>query len=256
MPIARIAPRTALATLLAALAVASCTKKKDATGPAASFTGGWSGTTSQAKPFHFLVTDQGIVLSMIGFRVQGTACTDDGTSFVVREPPNQPVAVSSDGDFTILSSGSGGTYTARGTLFADGDADGTLDVTAITCNGMLNATWTARRASGAEVNLAGTWSGTFYTSLVPTTTATYTLTQSGSALTGAVTVASGGSFSFSGTVSGRMITFTATETTTGCTGSFSGHGTVMLSPEQMRFYFTGSDCLGAHTGGFGSGTRQ
>ncbi|HLA89268.1 MAG TPA: hypothetical protein VJL28_02410 [Gemmatimonadaceae bacterium] len=241
--------------LAATLVFAGCSKKKDATGPAASFTGAWSGTTSQSKPFHLLVENNGIVLSMIGFRVQGTTCTDDILAFAIREPPNQPIAVT-DGDFTILGSSTARTYTATGTLDADGIASGTLDVTAITCNGSTFATWTAQRATGPEMTLTGTWRGSFYTSLVPTSTATYTLAQNGAALTGTATLATGGSFSMTGTVSGRMITFTATETTAGCTGSFSGHGTVTLPSETMLLYFTGSDCLGAHTGGFGSGTRQ
>lgn len=254
MPFARFAPRTTVAALLALLALAGC-KKKDATGPGASFTGGWSGTTSQAKPFYLLVDNNGIVLSMIGYRVQGSVCTDDIVSFVSKEPPSQPTAIT-DGDFTIISSNSARTYTASGTLGTDGNASGILNVTAVTCIGSTVATWTARRATGPEVTLTGTWSGSFYTSLVPTSTATYTLVQNGSAVTGTVAIANGGSFNFSGTVSGRMITFTATETTTGCSGSFNGHGTVMPSPEFMLFYFTGSDCRGSHTGGYGSGTRR
>lgn len=256
MPRSWCIPRQLFVAIMPVVLVTACSKKKDATGPRASFNGGWSGTTSQARPFHFLVTEQGIVLSMIGYRVQGTACTTDLISVVSREPPNQPFAVTPDGDFTILSSSSARTYTASGTMFAEGDADGTLNVTAITCNGVSNDTWTATKATGAGVNLSGNWSGTFYTSLVPTATATYTLTQTGTALSGTVTLPNGARFTISGTVSGRMITFTATETTTGCSGSFSGHGTVLPSPEFMVLYFTGNDCQGAHTGGFGSGSRS
>jgi len=60
---------------------------------------------------------------------------------------------------------------------------------------------------------------------------------------------------FVGTVSGRTATFTLTQTTPGCSGTFSGHAVVMPSPELLVYYYSGTDCLGTHTNGNGSATR-
>jgi hypothetical protein len=57
-----------------------------------------------------------------------------------------------------------------------------------------------------------------------------------------------------GTIEGRLITFTLTQTSATCPGTFSGHGTVLSSPKSVVLFLTGSDCVGAHTGEEARGT--
>lgn len=223
-----------------------------------SIVGGWTGTTSQGLPIAILVNaSNGIVLMMIGSSVAGATCTNSVTTFVPREPPDQPVAVGSGGSFTHSSSGSSGTLAVAGTLSASGTASGTLTINDTKCTGTLNATWTATRASSAEVNLAGTWNGTFASSLVARVPGVITVTQSAASVTGSFNIPSNGATgTIAGTVSGRMVTFTFTQTTVGCAGTFTGHGVLMPSPELLVYYYSGSDCLGSHSFGSGSASRQ
>jgi hypothetical protein len=105
----------------------------------------------------------------------------------------------------------------------------------------------------AEVNVTGTWSGSFYTNLVTSATITFTLIQSGTTVTGTYTSSSRASGSVNGTISASTIIFTLTQTTASCPGTFSGTATV--SGNTMTFTFSGHDCLGDHYGGYGTVTR-
>ena len=224
-------------------------------GSNAQFAGGWTGTTSQGRDIALLVTDNGIVLALVSTSVAGTSCTTGVTTFITREPPAQPIEVA-NGAFSIATSGSSGSLAVAGVLAASGTASGTITVNDTKCVGSLNATWTATRASGALVNLSGTWNGTFASSLVSRVPGVFTLTQNGATLNGSFNIPSNGATgTVAGTISGRMATFTFTQTTAGCSGTFTGHGVVMSNPEVLVYYYTGSDCLGAHTGGNGSATR-
>ncbi|MEA3245514.1 MAG: hypothetical protein U9Q74_05100 [Gemmatimonadota bacterium] len=136
-----------------------------------------------------------------------------------------------------------------------GTATGTINVVNTQCNGTLNATWTASKAGGPEVALSGTWNGTFASSLVSRTSGTLVLSQNGANVTGTYTLPNGARGNLTGTVSGRTMTFTLSQTTVGCTGTFAGHGVLMPSPELLVYFYTGSDCLGSHTQGNGSASR-
>ena len=242
----------ALALLLVPL-LAGC-GKDGGNEPARPFDGAWSGTTSQARPFHFLVEKNAVVAALFGFSVVGTACTDDVTLFIFREPPDTPYPVSGAA-FSFNTSGSRGTIAVIAELQENGAANGSLDVNAIVCNGSLPASWTASRTSTAGVNLTGTWSGALESSLVAQTDVTLTLSQSGTSLTGSYSTVDGLGGTISGTVRGRFATFTLSQTEPGCSGTFKGHAVVLPSPEMLAFAYTGSDCLGSHTGGAGSAIR-
>jgi hypothetical protein len=196
-----------------------------------------------------------IALAVVGWSVQTTSCTDGIVSFIAREPPNAPYAVTNGGFTFSNTSSTFGTLTVSGSLNGS-TGSGTLGVNDTHCVGVFNGTWTATKASGPEVNLTGTWRSTFQSSLVSRTDGTLVLTQSGSAVTGTYSLVNGATGSVSGTVIGRMLTFKLTQTTAGCAGTFTGHGAVMAAPELLTYFYTGSDCLGAHVGGSGSGTRQ
>lgn len=202
------------------------------------------------------VEDAGVALIMIGYSVPGAGCPQGRVSFIPFESPTPPLAINS-GAFTYSSSGTSGSRTVTGTVTAAGSANGTLTINDTQCNGNLNATWTATKASGASINLTGTWSATFRSSLVPQANGTLTLVQSGATLSGTYTVPStGAGGTVSGTVSGQTARFTLTQTgPPGCTGLFTGHAVLMVSPELLLFYYAGSDCLGVHTLGNGTGTR-
>jgi hypothetical protein len=219
-----------------------------------SLVGGWSGTTSQGRPYHFLINENGVVLAMIGWSVTSGSCSDIITQFFPREPPLTPVPVT-NGAFTLTYSGTLGTLTSQAALTTAGTASGTLAVTSSKCSSSVSVTWTATRAGGAEVNLSGTWNANFASNLVSRTNGTLALSQSGTTVSGTYNVATGAGGTFTGIVSGRMASFALTQTTPGCTGNFSGHAAVMPSPETLVYYYTGTDCLGAHSGGNGIATR-
>ncbi len=223
--------------------------------PTGTVLGVWSGTTSQGLPFSLYVDASGIVLAVVGTSVQGATCTNAVTSVLSREPPSQPIAVTS-GAFSISTSGSSGSLAVSGTLSTSGTGTGTLTVNDTKCTGTLNGSWTATRATGPSVALGGTWNGSFASSLVSRVSGVLTIVQNGATLSGSFNIPSNGATgTIAGTVSGRMASFTFTQTTPGCSGLFTGHAVALENPEVLVYYYTGSDCLGAHTGGNGSATR-
>lgn len=225
-------------------------------GANAALVGGWSGTTAQGKSLSLLVQADGVTLVMVGWRTTGTTCNSDITQFMSRIPASTAYPLASGAFSAASTSSTLGTTTLAGTLQSSGSAAGTLTVNDTRCQGTTNTTWTATRAAGAEVNLAGTWNGTFASSLVTRINGTITLSQAGNAVTGTYSIpGNGAQGTFVGTVSGRTATFTLTQTTPGCTGTFSGHAVVMPSPEVLVYYYSGTDCLGMHTNGNGSATR-
>jgi hypothetical protein len=229
---------------VAALFAAAC--GKDSTGPASSFAGGWEGQSSQGYPLAFYVSDQGLPLIAVEYRLVGTTCTEQPSVWFAREPPDTAYAVAADA-FSASMSGTVGTITVTGSFTPATQASGTIAVNSTRCGGTLNATWTATKATAATANLAGTWTGTYRTSLVATTAITFSITQNGSALSGTYVSANGGAGTATGTVSGKVGTFTLTQTTSGCTGSFAGHAAFHAAPDLLYLAWSGNDCLGSHT---------
>lgn len=225
----------------------------DSLGPNAAFAGGWMATTSQGRILRFYVEERGIVMAAVGFTVDGTLCDEDLIVFISREDASDEPFLISDRDFTIQTSGSGGTITVSGTV-ADGDqtASGTIAVNSLTCNGTTNATFTATRASGPDMDLSGIWFGTSQSSLTASSVIVFDLEQTGAGVTGTWSSGAGGSGTISGTVSGKLLRFTLRQTTPGCTGTFTGHGVMIDAPVFVRFQFTGTDCLGTHENGIGT----
>jgi hypothetical protein len=219
-----------------------------------SIVGGWGGTTSQGRLFHMLVTSAGIPIFMVGTSVTGTLCTNTVTSYFARTGSDAPHPISNNA-FSVSSTGTSGTLAMAGTLNTNGTASGTVTVNDTRCNGTLNGTWNATRATGADVNLTGTWNGTFASNLVSRITGSITLSQTGTALTGTYSIPNGAVGTVSGTVQGRMANMTLTQTTPGCPGTFLGYAAVMPTPETITYFYAGTDCLGAHTGGNGAATR-
>jgi hypothetical protein len=239
----------AVVTTASILMLAACSK--DSSAPATDpFAGGWNGVTSQGRPAQFLVADDGVVLAVIGFQVVGTVCTDDVLLIPARDPSEAPYPISG-GTLTVSTSGSAGSVSFTGTLSGT-DASGTLTVNAVACNGTGNFTWTATKATGADINVAGGWSGTFESNLLPTTNGTITMSQSGATVTGSYANDAGAAGTVNATVSGRMATFRLNQTTPGCPGRYDGYATrVPLGAEDLVYFYAGQDCLGEHTDGFG-----
>lgn len=251
-------PRRRMATLAAgllALAAATGCGKDDGTGPGSSYVGGWAGTTSQGKILRFFVAEPGIVIVALGFRVEGTSCTEDIIVFLAREAPDEPYEVAGN-ILTVQTSGSGGSINLTGTFSSASQVSGTLQVNSITCGGSISETWTATKASGPEIDVTGIWEGTFESSLLAQTPITFTLSQSGGTVSGSYFSSAGGSGTVSGTVSGKLVAFTLTQTTQNCRGSFQGHAVVVDQPEFIFFALGGSDCLGTHRDAGGFADRQ
>ncbi len=74
-------------------------------------------------------------------------------------------------------------------------------------------------------------------------TATFTLAQSGTAVSGTFATEEGLSGSISGSVSGSVITFTITQGSP-CPGTFDGAGTISSSSDAIAGSYSGSDCNG------------
>jgi hypothetical protein len=108
-----------------------------------------------------------------------------------------------------------------------------------------------------EVDVTGTWSGTYSTSIIPSAQVTYTIIQSGTDVTGTYSTSTGvggtGGGTYSGTLSGNIITFTLNQTTLGCPGTFNGTATVI--DDTMNFVFEGYDCGGYHANGQGNARK-
>lgn len=226
--------------------------------PPGSYTGGWTGTTSQNKAFAMFVEDAGIALIMIGYGFNMTGCSTSIIGFSPFELPTLPLSIA-NGSFTTTTSS--GNRTIAGTLTAAGTANGTLTVNDAQC-GVTSSTWTATKASGATVNLAGTWAGSFRSSLAAQTPGTLSLLQAGNTLSGTYSVpSSGAGGTVSGTVLGQTARFTLAQTEpVGCPGTFNGHAVVIPAsgavPDVLFFFYSGSDCLGMHSLGSGSGTKR
>lgn len=220
------------------------------------YTGGWTGTTSQNKVFAMFVEDAGIALLMIGYGYNQTGCSTSIIGFSPFELPTLPSSIT-NGSFTITAAN----RIIAGTFTSSGAATGTVTVNDATC-GQISATWTATKASGATVNLAATWAGSFRSSLAAQTSGTLTLQQAGNVLTGTYSVpSSGAGGTVSGTVLGQTARFTLTQTEpAGCPGIFSGHAVMVPGtgavPDVLFFFYSGADCLGMHSLGSGSGTRR
>ena len=222
------------------------------------FVGGWTGTTSQGRPFAMHIDEAGVALIMYGYSVPGAGCPQGFVAFIPFESPTPPLPINAAA-FTYSSSGTSGSRSLGGSLTAAGSANGTLVINDTQCNGNMNATWTATKPSGATINLTGTWNGTFRSSLVPQTNGTLFLVQSGTTLSGTYTVPStGAGGTVSGTVLGQTARFVLTQTApSGCAGTFTGHAVLLTgtSSQVLFFFYAGADCLGVHTAGTGTGTQ-
>lgn len=213
------------------------------------FSGSWTGTwasqvVSAGGQFSASITQSGNSLSGIA-RLSGSLCSIDFTLSGSVSGNTFQVTLSAGGQNRVTVSGTvsgnslSGNYSTLNTgTQCDGD------------RGTIQATIT----SGSP-NLSGTWSGTYSTSLVSPTQVVLTLQQSGQTLTGQVLAANG----FTATLQGVVrafddIQFTLTNTVPGCPGSFSGQA--VLSGNTLTFTFAGQDCLGVHTNGRGTVTRQ
>lgn len=241
-----IIPAAWVAVPLVALALAGCGGGGDGgpSTPSISYAGAWGGTTSQGKTFQFYVEPEGIRLIAVGYDVAGTACTSNVVAFLPRETPDTAFAISGT-TLSALSASATRTITIAGSFSSDSTASGTLAVDHATCNGSISVTWTATRSTAPAVDLDGTWDGSFASELVAPTDITMILSQTGASLSGTWSAANGATGTATGTISGTMGTFTLTETTPNCSGTFRGHAAVLTGTTYLMFFsFSGSDCLG------------
>jgi len=105
-----------------------------------------------------------------------------------------------------------------------------------------------------NATLTGTWTGTYASEIMSPHQFTCILAQSGTNITGTFNSSNGARGNISGTVSENIAKFTLTETTPTCTGTFST--IVTVNGYTAAITFTGSNCLGIHTNGYGSVTKQ
>ena len=240
----------AIACLAVAL-LAACTSD---TGPSSSYLGAWEGMTSQGMPIQFWVESDGARLVVTTDSIVGTTCNSYLTIFFASDPPDTAFHVVGN-TISLSATGTSGTVTVAGTFNSATTASGTLTRTHTACGASGSTNWTATRVTAPAVNVTGTWSGTFSSSVISPTQGTFALTQAGSSLSGTWTFANGGTGTLSGTVAGNMAKFSVTETTAGCSGSFTGHASRHLDPEFMFLAWAGTDCLGTHRHAGGMASR-
>ncbi len=111
-------------------------------------------------------------------------------------------------------------------------------------------------ASPPIISVAGTWTGSYSTSLVPNASIIITLTQTSNNVSGTFKSQSGSTgtvSNFTATIESNRFDFSLEETTPDCSGTFTGTATV--SGDTMDFTFSGSDCLGYHANGSGRAIR-
>lgn len=112
--------------------------------------------------------------------------------------------------------------------------------------------------SPSTLDITGTWKGSCSSSLISQTQDTVTLTQTGSDVTGTYVAVDQAGDSVRGTVSGTVsessFSFAFNQTTPSCTGTFNGSANI--SGNAMSVTFTGTDCLGTHSNGQCSLTKQ
>lgn len=247
--------RLAVWAVAAACAMTACKSGDGGAGPELSYVGAWEGTTSQARQVQFYVEDDGVHLVALGFTIPGTSCTTNVAVFLSREAPDTSFQI--DGaDLAVNTSGSSGVLDFEGSFTSATAASGTLRVTSTACGGVIDLTWTASKASTPETGFTDTWTGNLQSSALSPTSGTIDIAQNGASLTGTFSMTNGATGTFTGAVSGNLGTFTITETTPGCAGSFAGHAVRRdegLGAGPILFVgYSGSDCLGAHNraGGF------
>ncbi|MFA7227734.1 MAG: hypothetical protein WC061_01765 [Melioribacteraceae bacterium] len=109
-------------------------------------------------------------------------------------------------------------------------------------------------AEPAAANYSGTWAGTITSNMISTPAPiSITIFHTNNSITGSYEVITGASGTVAGSVNKNAITFTLTQTTQGCTGSFSGQGT--FNGTSMIFTYSGNDCWGTHSNGNGNVTK-
>jgi hypothetical protein len=240
-----------LAMVIAPAILAAC-KSDGGTGLQASYLGAWEGMTTQGHAVQFHVENDGIHIAAIRFTINGATCTTTVTVYLTREPPDGPFQVSGT-DLAINTAGSSGVVALTGSFSAATTASGMLHATSIPCDGAIDVPWSATKASAAGSGFTGTWTGDLSSTAISPTPATIIIGQSGATLAGVFSMTNGATGTFSGTVSGNLGTFTITETTPGCAGTFTGHALKRDDGAGPRLFvgYSGSDCLGAHQRGGG-----
>lgn len=96
-------------------------------------------------------------------------------------------------------------------------------------------------------DVSGKWRGYMESNLVPRTSITLTLNQSGNKASGSLKGEDGQTGTINGTIDEDNIEFKLKTTTQGCPGSFKGIATI-IDVDNMDLTFQGSDCGGKHIG--------
>jgi hypothetical protein len=113
---------------------------------------------------------------------------------------------------------------------------------------------TSNPVQPANVDYNGLWTGTLTSSLVTTPAAiTINMTTTNNTISGTYSVITGAVGTISGTINNNSFSFTLTQTTSTCTGSFTGQGSI--NGTTITFTYTGHDCWGTHNNGSGTITK-
>ena len=132
-----------VAALALCCALVSC---KDSTAPAPiDPVGSWSGTTSQGRALSFTIIAGGLASASLDWRLNGATCSYDAQATLSSSSPT-PVTTPSFTATYPLAGSFGADFTISGTFTSSTAAHGTLVIADVSCNGTLNATWSAAKS--------------------------------------------------------------------------------------------------------------
>jgi hypothetical protein len=243
--------------VIAAVAVIACS---DSSGPSSRHDGAWSGTTSQGHPIRVLVDGNRVRVIVVRAAITGTTCNRDLTHFFFRVEDGDAYPVTGDA-FSAAREDSDVSISIEGT-FDETSASGTVMAASADCDGEIDFTWTATKATAPAIDVSGNWDGTAGAAAIGEQVFSVTFTQSGSAVEGTYEIGAAASGTITGTLVDRLFEFKLRSTTPGCAGSYDGVGVFhhlagsgsVPAVDLMAFSFSGSDCAGVLRGG-GSATR-
>lgn len=100
-----------------------------------------------------------------------------------------------------------------------------------------------------HANVTGTWDAQISSDRDGDFTAVFTLSQTGTSVTGTYRTPGGASGDITGSVSGQVFTFTLTQTDP-CSGTYTGSATVTSDNRRASGSYSGSDCFGSISASF------
>lgn len=250
-PYFRLLAGGALAALLTTtVSLTGCSKGNPAGATAPVYDGSWTGVTSQGSPISFTIVNNSLCSLQIAVSISGAYCNISIEPTVAINPGKSLTG----NQFDFSTTFGNVPFSVHGEYGPADSFSGVIHASSTQCDGTVDIAWNATKHTQSQINLTGTWIGTYSTSLIATSDVTFNLTQTEAQYSGTYYSTNKSQGTITGTISNSTMAFSLHQTTVNCNGDFSGSATV--TNDTMRFSFTGSDCLGYHANGTGTAIKQ